>query len=130
LSPAVDELAPGSPLLTGLARQDVAYGTQVLTLAAPLDVVVPADRAGIPGRLNRVVPPNGLSAHSAIVRSESARRIEYSFLRGGPVACRSWWDDHGRELGAGIGWIEGRLGAAAGTVGRALSGVAALAGRL
>ncbi|MDP9233965.1 MAG: peptidoglycan DD-metalloendopeptidase family protein [Actinomycetota bacterium] len=128
LSPAVGELAPGSPLLTGLARQDVAYGTQVLALAAPLDVVVPADRAGIPGQLNRVVPPNGLSAHSAIVRSESARRIEYSFLRGGPVACRSWWDDHGRELGAGIGWIEGRLGAAAGTVGRALSGMAALAG--
>lgn len=124
LAPAVAELSPGSSLVKGLARQDVSYGTQVLTLAAPLDVVVPADRASIPGALNRIVPPNGVFAHSAIVRSESARRIEYSFLRGGPVACRTWWDGHGRQLGSAIGWVERRLGTVAGSLGRALSAVA------
>jgi hypothetical protein len=120
LSPAVSELAPGSSLLRAAARQDVAYGTQVLTLTSPFDLVVPSDRAGIPGKLNRVVPSIGWDAHAAIVRSEPARRIEYSFLRGGPIACRSWWDDHGRAVGAGIDWIEGHLAAG-------VSGVAAAA---
>jgi Peptidase family M23 len=121
LSRAVAELAPGSPLLEGLARQDVSYGTQVLTLASPLDVVVPPKRAAIPGKLNRVVPPNGLFAHSAIVRSDAGRRIEYSFLRGGPVACRTWWDHHGPQVGAGIKWVEGRLGGLVGSVARGVS---------
>jgi hypothetical protein len=108
--------------MSALARQDVAYGTQVLTLASPFDVVVPADRARIPGKLNRVVPPNGLDVHQAIVRSEPARRIEYSFLRGGPVACRSWWDAHGPALGAGVDWIESHLGGSLVRLVGALSG--------
>jgi hypothetical protein len=106
----------------------------VLTLASPLDVVVPPNRAGIPGKVNRVVPPNGLYAHSAIVRSDAARRIEYSFLRGGPVACRTWWDDHGPQVGAGIEWVEGRLGGLVGSVAGGLSSAlrwaSALAGKL
>jgi Peptidase family M23 len=110
LTAAVAQLAPGSSLMRAVARQDVAYGTQVLTLTSPFDVVVPADRASIAGQLNRVVPSGGLDAHSAIVRSEPARRIEYSFLRGGPVACRGWWDRHGRTAGAGIDWAERHLG--------------------
>lgn len=133
-APVISQLAPGSPLLNGLARQDVSYGTQVLTLASPLDVMVPADRAMIPGKLNRVVAPNGISAHSAIVRSEAARRIEYSFLRGGPAACPGWWDAHGRQLGEGIDWAERHLGGLLQGVAGALSTVArwgsALAERL
>jgi hypothetical protein len=111
-APVISQLAPGSPLLDRLARQDVSYGTQVLTLASPFDVLVPSARAGMPGELNRVVPPNGLFAHSAIVRSETARRIEYSFLRGGPVACVGPWDGHGRQIGWGIDWTERHLGSA------------------
>lgn len=122
LTPAVAELAPGSSVMSALARQDVAYGTQILTLASPFDVVVPADRARIPGKLNRVVPSNGLDAHAAIVRSEPARRIEYSFLRGGPVACRSWWDDHGPALGAGLDWLERHLGGSLARLAGAVSG--------
>jgi hypothetical protein len=120
----MSELAPGSPLLDGLARQDVSYGTQVLTLASPFDLLVPSDRAGMPGELNRVVPPNGLFAHSAIVRSETARRIEYSFLRGGPVACAGPWDGHGRQIGRGIDWAEQHLGSA---LSRLAGGVSAVA---
>jgi hypothetical protein len=111
MSPAVTQLAPDSALQGELARQDVSYGTQVLSLATPLDLMVPADRAALPGKLNRIVPPNGIWAHSAIVRSEAARRIEYSFLRGGPMACRTWWDRHGSAIGAGIDWAETHLGA-------------------
>jgi pimeloyl-ACP methyl ester carboxylesterase len=110
MSPAVTQLAPDSALQGQLARQDVSYGTQVLSLATPLDLMVPADRAALPGKLNRIVPPNGIWAHSAIVRSETARRIEYSFLRGGPVACRTWWDRHGSAIGRGIDWVESHLG--------------------
>jgi Peptidase family M23/Putative serine esterase (DUF676) len=133
-APVIPELAPGSPLLEGLARQDVSYGTQVLTLTSPFDLFVPADRAGMPGKLNRVVPPNGLFGHSAIVRSETARRTEYSFLRGGPVACAGWWDDHGRQVGAGIGWAERHLGGVLDRVAQGESAVvrwgSALAGKL
>jgi Peptidase family M23 len=111
-APVISELAPGSPLLDGLARQDVSYGTQVLTLTTPFDALVPSDRADMRGELNRVVPPNGLFGHSAIVRSETARRMEYSFLRGGPIACRGWWDAHGTQIGAAIDWAERRLGRA------------------
>jgi hypothetical protein len=88
----------------------------------------------MPGKLNRVVPPNGLFGHSAIVRSETARRTEYSFLRGGPVACAGWWDGHGRQVGAGIGWAERHLGGVLDRVAKGVSAVvrwgSALAGRL
>ena len=133
LSRAVRQLAPGSRLMRSVARQDVAYGTQVLTLASPFDVVVPGGRAALQGKLNRVVPPNGLDAHSAIVRSEPARRIEYSFLRGGPIACRGWWDEHG-SLGKAIDWTETHLGLALRGLGASVSGplgwAQTLAGRL
>jgi hypothetical protein len=130
----IGELAPGSPFLDGLARQDVSLGTQVLTLSTPFDLLGPADRAGMPGELNRVVPPNGVFGHSAIVRSETARRTEYSFLRGGPTPCVGWWDDHARQVGAGIGWAERHLGEALDGAATGLSAAirwgSAVAGRL
>jgi hypothetical protein len=89
LTPAVAELAPGSSVMSALARQDVAYGTQILTLASPFDVVVPADRARIPGKLNRVVPSNGLDAHAAIVRIflPARRAGSVQVLVGRPRPC-------------------------------------------
>lgn len=120
LSAAIAGLAPGSSVMDGLARQDVTYGTQVLTLSTPFDLVVPADRGAMRGERSRVIPPSGLWAHSAIVRSEAARRLVYSFLRGGPIACRGWWDHHGPAIGAAIDWIERGFGWLLGRPGGAL----------
>lgn len=122
-SPAVAQLAPGSELMTSLAREDTAYGTRVLTLAIPNDPVVPADRALIPGKQGRIVPwtPKGmgpaspltspyrfgprllaanLGGHSAIVTSPVAHGIAYSFLSDRALTCTTRWDAVGPRIGS------------------------------
>jgi hypothetical protein len=59
-SVAVRQIAPGSALMDSIAAEDVTYGTQVLALAAPSDIIVPADRALYPGKRSRMVVPPGL----------------------------------------------------------------------
>lgn len=120
-STAVRQLAPGSDLMTSLAREDTAYGTRVLTLAIPNDPVVPADRAFIPGKEHRVVawrgkdspglspiePPalqaarlvgSQLGGHSAIVTSPDAHGIAYSFLADQSPTCPTGWDAAGPRI--------------------------------
>ena len=110
LSAAVRQLAPDSPHMKTLAREDVAYGTRVLTLGIPNDVVVPADRTEIEGESHRLVAPKGLNGHSAIVASPEARGLAYDFLRGGAPACRTTWDGWGPTAGRVVSWFESRLG--------------------
>jgi alpha-beta hydrolase superfamily lysophospholipase len=101
---ALVDLTPRSKLLTALARQDVAYGTRVLSLVMPHDLLVPADRSQITAETFRVVAPRGLWGHGAILGSERARALAYDFLRDAPEPCRGAWDVAGPLLGRALGW--------------------------
>jgi hypothetical protein len=96
-------LRPDSPLITALADQDVAFGTQVLALAMPHDVIVPADRAGLRHEQGRVLGPEGLWGHSSILDSEAARTLTYNFLRDGAASCSGAWDRVGPWIGRALG---------------------------
>ena len=106
---SVGQLAPGSALMSDLARQTVVYGTRVLTLAIPHDLVVPADTSRWPGHAHSVVPPAGINAHDAIVTSPVARGIVHSFLRDRPAPCSDGWDLWGPRFGRAISAIESWL---------------------
>jgi len=105
-SEAVAQLAPGSPFLSDLARESVAYGTRVLALGIANDVVVTADRARWDGERSRTVAPAGLMGHSSIVSSPDAQGLAYAFLRDGPPSCGSGWDLWGPRLGRAAGVVE------------------------
>lgn len=100
-SASVRQLAPGSALMSSLAREDVSFGTRVLALAVPNDPVVPADRALMPGKQGRVIPWTGfgLGGHSAIVTSPVAQALAYSFLSDGAPSCTTRWDEVGPVIG-------------------------------
>jgi hypothetical protein len=104
---ALDDLTPGSPLLTALARQDVTFGTRVLSLAMPHDLVVPSARSRVAHETFRVVAPEGLWGHRSILESERARSLAYSFLRDAPDPCVTAWDSAGGLLAAlgGLGRV-------------------------
>lgn len=108
-SESVDQMRPDSEFLEQLASEDVAYGTRVLALAMPHDVIVPADRALYPGKLGRVLSPEGLNGHDSVVASRRGRSIAYSFLRDAPVSCRGNWDEWGATIGGAIGWAQGMI---------------------
>jgi hypothetical protein len=105
-APAIEQLAPGSDLLADLGDQDLLYGTRALALAIPNDVVVPADRARLDEETSRIVPPEGLNGHEAILTSEAARGMAYAFLRDAPDPCTSRWDNLGGAVGGAVGWYE------------------------
>ena len=86
-SEALHQLTPNSELLGSLARQDVAFGTKVLTLSIPNDLIVPQGRAEYPGKPNVVVPSEGWFGHSEIARSPRALQVARSFLAGAGAAC-------------------------------------------
>ncbi|MGH2693354.1 MAG: peptidoglycan DD-metalloendopeptidase family protein [Actinomycetota bacterium] len=137
-SAAVAQLAPGSGLLEWLATEDVLYGTRALALTMPHDAVVPASRARLEEETNRVVGPEGLNAHEAIVRSPSSRRLVHAFLRDAAPSCEGAWDRLGPWAGGAISWLEGNAGRAYGGLedaalkgaGRAVSWLTRTAGRL
>jgi hypothetical protein len=100
---AVGQLAPGSALMDALAREDVTFGTRVLALAMPHDFIVPAHSAMYEGKDSRVIAPEGLHGHKAVVRSDAARSHVYAWLRGAPRACISNWQEPGQLIGKGLG---------------------------
>lgn len=106
----IEQLAPGSDTLRGLAREDIVYGTRALALTMPNDLVVPSDRAIMPEERSHVVGPEGWNGHGAIVRSPAARGLAHAFLRGAPAACAGTWDTWGRGMGRAVGFAEARLG--------------------
>lgn len=131
-SPAVTQLAPGSDLMRSMARQDIVYGTSALSIAMPHDIVVPADRTVLAGETNRVVAPEGLFGHSAIVTSQAALDLAHAFLRDAPGPCTGMWDTWGRWSGRAISIVEGLaddlVAAAESLVGGPLVALARLAG--
>ena len=106
---SIDQMKPDSEFLQRLATEDVTYGTRVLALAMPHDVIVPADRALYPGKLGRVLSPEGLNGHRSVVASRRGRWIAYSFLRDASVSCRTNWDEWGATVGSAIGWGQGMI---------------------
>ena len=108
-APAVAQMRPGSDFLVRLAREDVSFGTRVLALAMPHDLVVPADHALYPGHDGRVLSPTGLHGHDSVLTSDEARTLAYSFLRDAPDSCLGNWDEWGPTLSGAIGWAHGLI---------------------
>jgi hypothetical protein len=138
-SVAVHQLAPGSSLLRRVAAEDVTFGTRVLALAMPHDVVVPATSARYAGETSRVLSPRGLNGHDTVVSSDQARALSYAFLRDAPASCPAAWDEVGLLTGGAIARLEdglsvayraaegavlGRVRAAIGVLRRGFSGTA------
>ena len=125
-SPAVAQLAPGSDLLASLAREDVTFGTRVLALGIPDDIMVTADRSRYPGKTSMIVPPYLKGwAHAGILESEAARTLAHSFLRDAREACRSGWDLWGPRFGKVLGWGESKAGWALSAIEGAIGGAVA-----
>ena len=99
---SVDQMAPGSELLNALAREDVLFGTRVLSLAMPHDLVVPVGSALYPGKEGRVLAPAGWNGHEAVVGSAESRALSYAFLRDAPSSCLGNWDRWGPTLGRAV----------------------------
>jgi Peptidase family M23 len=106
---AVAQLRPDSELVAGLAREDVAFGTRVLSLAMAHDLIVPADRTSVPHEDERIVAPSGLWGHSAILRSSAAAALAYGFLRDAPASCPSAWDGVARVFARALGVAYGAV---------------------
>lgn len=106
---AVAQLSPSSRFQQLAAREDVSFGTRVLSLAVPDDFVVPAHRARFAHGENLTLPPAGGFAHSTIVSSERAASVAYDFLRDAATACPGEWDSWGPRLGRLIEFVEDRL---------------------
>lgn len=105
-SAAVSQMKPGSRFLDEMARQGIVQGTRALALAIPNDLVVTADRAAWEEARTRVVGPEGLSGHSAIVASAAAQGLAYDFLRDAAPSCETGWDLWGPRLGRVVGFAE------------------------
>jgi hypothetical protein len=109
-SPAVLQLDPGSDLMQELGRTRTLFGTRILALGIPNDLIVPANRALLESATSRIVPPSGVNGHSAIVASGVARAIAYGFLRDAPETCPTSWDSAGPAIGSLVGVVERAVG--------------------
>jgi hypothetical protein len=106
---SVEQLAPGSGLLERLDREAASFGTRVLSLAIPNDLVVPAHAAFWAPYESSVAPPRGLNGHDAVVSSPDAVARAQAFLRDAPPTCRGAWDLWGPRVGRVIGLAERAL---------------------
>lgn len=104
-APAISQIDPDSELIDELAREDVTFGTRVLALAMPHDLLVPVQHASYPGKQNRVVSPSGWSGHSAVVASDESRALAYAFLRDAPPSCPGNWDKWGGLVGGAVSLV-------------------------
>jgi hypothetical protein len=125
-SVAAAQLAPGSELLSAMAKEDVAFGTRVLALGIANDPVVPPDRARLFNEPSRTLAPAGLNGHSGIVSSPDALALAYAFLRNARPTCPDGWDVWGPRLGRVVSWGEARVPAAVRRVEAAVGGLGAM----
>ena len=105
---ALKQLAPGSDLLDDLAAEDIAYGTRVLALGIANDLIVSADHSDYPGKVSRVVGPEGAFGHDALIGSVRARAKAHAFLRDAAPPCESSADRLGPLAGGAISLAERR----------------------
>ena len=105
---AMKQLAPGSDLLDDLAAEDIAYGTRVLALGIANDLIVPADHSDYPGKVSRVVGPEGAFGHDAVTGSARALAKAHAFLRDASPPCEAAADRLGPLAGVAISFLERR----------------------
>jgi hypothetical protein len=86
-SPAVQELAEGSPLITHLWDHGVPDHFDFTTIGATEDLVVPATNISVAGATETVAAVNSVNEHSAIVRAPDALRAVRAALEGRPPPC-------------------------------------------
>jgi Peptidase family M23 len=86
-SPAVRELAEGSPLIDHLWDHGVPEHFAFTTIGATEDLVVPATQISVPGATETVVAVDDLNEHSAIVRAPDALRAVRAALEGRAPPC-------------------------------------------
>ena len=124
-SRAAAQLAPGSELMTAMAKEDISFGTRALALGIANDLVVPADRSRLPHERSRIVGPSGLNGHSGILTSPDALATAYAFLRDARPTCTGSWDVWGPRFGRAISWGESRLPGLVSSAETAIGGLAA-----
>ncbi|HEX2240306.1 MAG TPA: hypothetical protein VHJ82_04100, partial [Actinomycetota bacterium] len=129
-SVAVSQLSPDSALVNWMATEDVSFGTRVLALGTPNDLVVPADRSLWRGKPGHIVPPAGIWGHDEIVASPIAQALARNFLSDGAPACSSGWDLWGPRVGRFVGWLESKLSWAYAHAEKALGGLFGPAGKV
>lgn len=100
------DMEPDADLIAALRREDVTFGTRVLALAMPHDGIVPASSASIEGEQFRILRPDGLNGHDAVVSSEQSRALAYAFVRDAAPSCRGAWDKWGPVVGRTVGAIQ------------------------
>jgi hypothetical protein len=86
-SPAVRDLAEGSPLIRDIQERGVPEHFDVTTIGATEDPVVPATNISLPGATETVAPVNSFNEHSAIVQAPEALRAVRAALEGRPPPC-------------------------------------------
>jgi hypothetical protein len=87
-SPALRDLRTDSVLIEDLARQDVLFGTRVLSLTTARDLMVPAHRAVYyRDRFALVDSDAVVSAHSTILLDDRALALAHHFLRDAAHTC-------------------------------------------
>ncbi len=86
-SPAVQELAEGSPFVTRLWERGVPEHFDFTTIGATEDLVVPATQISVPGAIETVAAVDSVNEHSAIVRAPDALKAVRAALEGRPPPC-------------------------------------------
>lgn len=91
-SPAVRQLAETSDLIGRLGDGGVPEGVELRTVAARGDLVVTADKAGVPGRPSAIIDLSGPGAHAGLPGHADTTRELALGLAGLPPACQGLGD--------------------------------------
>jgi triacylglycerol esterase/lipase EstA (alpha/beta hydrolase family) len=123
-SPAVRDLASGSPLMQRNASEPLPELVDLTTIGAATDLLVPGNHATRTGARHTTLVPHVLNAHAGIVRDPAALASVRAALENRPLPCRSFLTTVAGEVGptvvAEAESTAGRgLAAAAGAVDRA-----------
>ncbi|MGH2736753.1 MAG: esterase/lipase family protein, partial [Actinomycetota bacterium] len=104
------QMAPGSDFLRDLAAEDVVYGTRVLALQDRLDLMVPANDARYPGKINRATDDGWWHArHTEILDSSEALAMAHAFLRDASPPCLTARDFERWRTGSRVSATESLL---------------------
>jgi hypothetical protein len=118
-TPAVRDLAPGSGLIRRLDRSPLPDETELTTIGAATDVVVPATSATRPGARGATVIPHTLNAHTGVLTDPAALRDVRAALEDRPLPCATLLTTvTGMVLPALITRAERDVGVAGGAAGR------------
>jgi triacylglycerol esterase/lipase EstA (alpha/beta hydrolase family) len=89
-TPAVRDLATGSPLMQRNAAEPLPELVDLTTIGSATDLLVPGNRATRPGARHTTLVPHALNAHAGIVRDPAALASVRAALEKRPLPCRSF----------------------------------------